>query len=71
MVFAPSPVQLTSNPAERLQSISSHLGASTMAEKLKVVVCRDLGPDVMPLLLNNPQLDVGCQSLRTSDLPHF
>ncbi|TBU61061.1 hypothetical protein BD310DRAFT_813704 [Dichomitus squalens] len=26
--------------------------------KLKVVVCRDLGPDVMPLLLNNPRLDV-------------
>ncbi|KAI0634835.1 hypothetical protein C8Q77DRAFT_1054503 [Trametes polyzona] len=24
----------------------------------KVVVCRDLGPEVMPLLLNHPQLDV-------------
>ncbi|KAM5532159.1 hypothetical protein V8D89_014184 [Ganoderma adspersum] len=29
-----------------------------MTDKLKVVVCRDLGPDVMPFLLNNPQLDV-------------
>lgn len=32
-----------------------------MADKLKVVVCRDLGPDVMPLLHNTPQLDVSCQ----------
>ncbi|KAI1797987.1 hypothetical protein LXA43DRAFT_978192 [Ganoderma leucocontextum] len=58
MVFAPPPVQSTSTPARRLDSITSHLSASTMADKLKVVVCRDLGPDVMPLLLNNPQLDV-------------
>ncbi len=26
--------------------------------KLKVVVTRDLGPDVMPLLLENKELDV-------------
>ncbi|TFK81194.1 hypothetical protein K466DRAFT_634369 [Polyporus arcularius HHB13444] len=29
-----------------------------MSNKLKVVVTRDLGPDVMPLLLNNKELDV-------------
>ncbi|KAI0711407.1 D-isomer specific 2-hydroxyacid dehydrogenase [Earliella scabrosa] len=28
-----------------------------MSTKLKVVVTRDLGPDVMPLLLNKPELD--------------
>ena len=33
-----------------------------MSDKLKVVVCRDLGPDVMPLLLNNSRLDVGNQA---------
>ena len=29
-----------------------------MPKRLKVVVTRDLGSDVMPLLLNNPEFDV-------------
>ncbi|KAH9887204.1 hypothetical protein C8Q73DRAFT_657329 [Cubamyces lactineus] len=29
-----------------------------MPQRHKVVVCRDLGPDVMPLLLNHPELEV-------------
>lgn len=52
---AQSPLS-ASAPAQRLGSIASHL--SSMSSKFKVVVTRDLGPDVMPLLLNKPELDV-------------
>ena len=41
-------------------------------KKLKVVVCRDLGPDVMPLLLDRKDLDVRIlASLHLSDEPDY
>ncbi|KAF8828315.1 hypothetical protein HHX47_DHR4000574 [Lentinula edodes] len=43
-----------SNAPTRLTSISSHLRTS----KPKVVVCRDLGPDVMPLLTKRDDIEV-------------
>ena len=46
------------SPSERLETIASHLRQPAMSNKLKVVVTRDLGPDVMPLLLDNKELDV-------------
>lgn len=41
-------------PAARLTSVVSHLSSP----RYKVVVCRNLGPDVMPLLENRHELDV-------------
>ena len=54
---------LKSTVVERLTSVASHL-ASKMSQRHKVVVCRDLGPDVMPLLLNRPELDVRTSAMR-------
>ncbi|KAI0084728.1 hypothetical protein BDY19DRAFT_1025355 [Irpex rosettiformis] len=48
-----SPLTLATN---RLTSIASHI--RTDAEKLKVIVLRDMGPDVMPLLYDRPELNV-------------
>ena len=48
----------TPNVATRVASIASHLDKPAMPKRLKVVVTRDLGSDVMPLLLNNPEFDV-------------
>ncbi|KAE9388187.1 hypothetical protein BT96DRAFT_947810 [Gymnopus androsaceus JB14] len=45
--------QTTSNAQNRLTSISSHLRTS----KPKIVVCRDLGPDVMPLLTKRDDIE--------------
>lgn len=42
--------------AQRLTSIASHVGSSTGLPK--VVIARDLGPDVMPLLLNRKDIQV-------------
>ena len=54
---------LKSTVVERLTSVASHL-ASKMSQRHQVVVCRDLGPDVMPLLLNRPELDVRMSAMR-------
>lgn len=43
-----------SSVASRLSSIASHLKPS----KPRVVVCRDLGPDVMPLLTDRTDIEV-------------
>jgi hypothetical protein len=48
-----SPTSLEST-RHRLTHVISHLRTT----KMKVVVCRDLGPDVMPLLRERPELDV-------------
>ncbi|KAI0074971.1 hypothetical protein K474DRAFT_1763732 [Panus rudis PR-1116 ss-1] len=49
---------LSASAQDRLTSITSHLRPSSTGKKYKVVVTRDLGPDVMPLLLERPELDV-------------
>lgn len=54
----------TVRPIERLETITSHLRSQdpvTMStpRRTKVVVSRDLGPNVMPLLLEHPELEVG------------
>ncbi|KAF4606025.1 hypothetical protein EYR38_000070 [Pleurotus pulmonarius] len=41
----------------RLASLSSHLSGNSES-KMKIVVCRDLGPDVMPLLRSRPELEI-------------
>ncbi|KAJ3833906.1 hypothetical protein F5878DRAFT_697971 [Lentinula raphanica] len=46
--------QAVSLAKARLTSLSSHLRTS----KPKIVVCRDLGPDVMPLLVKRDDLEV-------------
>ncbi|KAG0707981.1 hypothetical protein DFH29DRAFT_822771 [Suillus ampliporus] len=43
-----------SPPTQRLMSIASHLHS----QRFKVVVCRNLGPDVMSLLEARPELDL-------------
>lgn len=51
------PSELTTSsqtPSRRLTSIVSHVSA-----RQKVVVCRNLGPDVMPLLEQRREIDVG------------
>ncbi|KAI0674560.1 hypothetical protein C8Q78DRAFT_1015564 [Trametes maxima] len=52
----------TPRPVERLSSIAAHLSASSNIDRMparhKVVVSRNLGPDIMPLLLNHPELEV-------------
>ena len=46
----------------RLTAVASHLTSS----RPKVVVCRDLGPDVMKLLYERKDLEVSPQSLYTA-----
>ncbi|EIN09053.1 hypothetical protein PUNSTDRAFT_102598 [Punctularia strigosozonata HHB-11173 SS5] len=48
-----SPSSLASTK-RRLTHVASHL----RTPKLKVVVCRDLGPNVMPLLRDRPEIDL-------------
>ncbi|KAL0957946.1 hypothetical protein HGRIS_000127 [Hohenbuehelia grisea] len=50
---------------QRLTTLHGHISAQTSAEQsnmsnqtLKIVVCRDLGPDVMPLFYERPELDI-------------
>ncbi|KAG1815179.1 uncharacterized protein BJ212DRAFT_1507679 [Suillus subaureus] len=43
-----------SAPAQRLMSVASHLHS----QRSKVVVCRNLGPDVMSILEARPELDL-------------
>lgn len=47
----------SSSPTARLTAITSHLSPMS-APKLKLVVLRHMGDDVMPLLYDRPQLDV-------------
>lgn len=54
-------------PIERLGTIISHLRSQdpvTMSSspRRKVVVARDLGPNVMPLLLDHPKLEVSAST---------
>ncbi|KAG9222088.1 hypothetical protein CCMSSC00406_0009301 [Pleurotus cornucopiae] len=41
----------------RLASLSSHLSGNSESQ-MKIVVCRDLGPDVMPLLRSRSELEI-------------
>ena len=53
-----SPLSQPSRAGARISAISSHLHVTNMSSRKRVVVTRNLGPDVMPLLLENPELDV-------------
>jgi hypothetical protein len=43
----------------RLTKVFSHLNSTQTGSRPKVVVTRDLGPNVMPLLSDRHDLDVG------------
>lgn len=50
----PGLIATLSTPTQRLMSVVSHLNS----QRFKVVVCRNLGPNVMPFLETRPELNV-------------